>query len=74
MKEYSVKDFSAILRRNDWKYSHTTGSHAVYKKKKSVSISIPIIKKTVSKPLARRLIKEHGLVVEGKNNDIKRSG
>lgn len=66
MREYTVKEFSNIVEKNGWRFSHKTGSHAVYRKPNAPSISIPVVKKCVSMPLTKRLIKEHKLEVDRK--------
>lgn len=62
MKEYTVREFSKILKQNGWERSCINGSHAIYRKKGKTPIVVPVIRKCISMPLAKRLIKEHGLL------------
>lgn len=58
MKEYKTKDFIKLFERHGWELK-SKGSHFKYVKQGfELTISIPVHGKTISLPLARRLLKE----------------
>ena len=57
-KTYAKREFEALLKLNGYTYERCRGSHFIYKRGREI-ISIP---KNLNKMIARRLIKEKGLM------------
>lgn len=57
MKQYTYKEFSKILKNNDYYYKRCSGSHYIYYKNGN-HISVP---RNLNACIARRLIKENNL-------------
>ena len=64
MRQYTSREFIKIVEFNGFCYNRCNGDHAIYVNDKGRHISIP---KNLECVIARRLIKENGLVT-----DIKR--
>ena len=61
MKQWDVRDFIRMLEKNGYYYSRNNGSHSIYINKSGIHISVP---KKIRSVIARRLIKEHNLIIE----------
>lgn len=59
-KEYTFRDFRALLRRNGYVFDRYSGDHAIYTNDVN-TISIPFHGKEINRMLALRLIKENDL-------------
>jgi len=65
MQNYDLKDFRKILRNNGYERKRQRGSHEIWRneeKKDTVAITNKIT--GVNACIGRKLIKEHGLVIE----------
>lgn len=59
MQEYSPKKFVALLIQKGWYLDHKKSTHFTYAHPKSNKIiTIPVARKEISRPLAKRLLKE----------------
>ena len=58
MKQYTRKEFIAILKKNGFYYARYKGSHSIFINDKGRHISVPYNLECV---IARRLIKENNL-------------
>ena len=66
MKQYTERQFEKVLKKNGFKYERQgKGDHRVYMNSNGVHVSIPYSSggNVLSLPVARRLIKENGLIV-----------
>jgi predicted RNA binding protein YcfA (HicA-like mRNA interferase family) len=63
MKGFSPKSFIALLTENGWELSHHKSNHYTYRHpgKKNI-ITVPDHQGELSRPLAKRLLKEAGLL------------
>lgn len=59
-KEYTFREFRALLRRNGYVFQRYSGDHQIYSNDVN-TISIPFHGKNLNRMLALRLIKENGL-------------
>jgi len=60
MQDWSIKQFSKVLKQNDFFLDRVSGGHFVYVHADGRHISVP---KNIIGPMAKRLIKENNLIV-----------
>lgn len=58
-KVYTSREFATLLKKNGYRYDHSTGDHNIYRKD-GRHISFPA--KDLNRMVARRLIKEYNLI------------
>ena len=63
MIKYTRREFERILVTNGFVYIRQTGGHLIYKRNGNETCVIPQV---IQEPIAKRLIKEHKLMVNGK--------
>ena len=59
-KEYTFRDFRALLRKNGYVFQRNSGDHIIFSNDVN-TISIPFHGKEINRMLAQRLIKENNL-------------
>lgn len=59
-REYTFRDFRALLRQNGYVFQRCSGDHQIYSNDIN-TISIPFHGKNLNRMLALRLIKENNL-------------
>ena len=59
-KEYTFREFRALLRRNGYVFNRYSGDHVLFTNDVN-TISIPFHGKEINRMLAQRLIKENNL-------------
>ena len=59
-REYTFRDFRALLRRNGYVFQRHSGDHLIFTNDVN-TISIPFHGKEINRMLAQRLIKENNL-------------
>lgn len=59
-KEYTFRDFRALLRRNGYVFQRYSGDHIIFSNDRN-TISVPFHGKEINRMLALRLIKENNL-------------
>ena len=59
-KEYTFRDFRALLRRNGYVFQRYSGDHMIFSNDDN-TISVPFHGKEINRMLALRLIKENNL-------------
>ena len=62
-KEYTFRDFRALLRRNGYMFDRYSGDHVIFTNDAN-TISIPYHGKSLNRMLTLRLIKENNLKEE----------
>jgi predicted RNA binding protein YcfA (HicA-like mRNA interferase family) len=63
MISYKPREISSMIENNGWIYKRSNGSHRIYSKSGcNTNIVIPFGGKEVSLPMAKRLLKEAGVV------------
>lgn len=70
MKQYTQREFIRIVKNNGFQYNRHNGDHAIYVNDKGRHISIP---KNLECVIARRLIRESGLIIPEKKKGLKKS-
>ena len=63
MVKYTRREFERILIDNGFVFCRQSGGHRIYKRNDDETCVIPQV---IQEPIARRLIKEHRLVIRGK--------
>lgn len=59
MREYTPKEFIHILKENGWQLCRNNSNHITFRHPEFTNIvTVPCHQKTVSLPLAKRLLKE----------------
>lgn len=61
MRNYKLKDFKNVLKKNGYKSARMNGSHEIFERQDGDIISIPTSSNDICGPMAKRLIKEHNL-------------
>ena len=61
IKRYTVREFNHILIANGFTLKRQTGGHLIYKRNGKETCVIPQV---IQEPIAKRLIKEHKLVIK----------
>ena len=56
-KEFSIREFEQILKKNGFKFYRQKGDHLIYKRNSEMIV----ITKKLNKMIARRLLKEYHL-------------
>lgn len=69
MKRYTKHEFNKILVLNGFVLERQSGGHLIYKRDGTETCVIPQV---IQEPIARRLIKEHKLIVDRK--EIRKCG
>jgi len=65
MKGFSLKDLVQLLHKHNWVRARQTGSHITFQNvhtKKSITLTDHGKSKEICRPLAKRLLKEIGLL------------
>ena len=70
MKQYTQRGFIRIVKNNGFQYNRHNGDHAIYVNDKGRHISIP---KNLECVIARRLIRENGLIIPEKKKGLKKN-
>lgn len=60
MKQYSLRDFERILKKNGYRLDRTKGDHSTYVKENCNPITVPTVR--LKSVIVLRLIKENNLV------------
>ena len=63
MVKYTLREFERILIDNGFEFCRQTGGHRIYKRNDFETCVIPHV---LQEPIAKRLIKEHKLVLKRK--------
>ena len=63
MKRYTKFEFNKILISNGFVFERQSGGHLIYKRDGTETCVIPQV---IQEPIARRLIKEHKLILDRK--------
>jgi len=63
MKRYTKHEFNKILISNGFVLERQSGGHLIYKREGRETCVIPQV---IQEPIAKRLIKEHKLIVDRK--------
>ena len=63
MKRYTKFEFNRILISNGFVFERQSGGHLIYKRNGSETCVIPQV---IQEPIAKRLIKEHKLILNRK--------
>ena len=63
MKRYTKFEFNRILLSNGFVFERQNGGHLIYKRN---GVETCVIPQVIQEPIAKRLIKEHALVVDRK--------
>lgn len=58
-KEYTPREFVALLKRNGYEYDRSKGDHKMYRNKEGNTIAVTTTK--LNRMVAARLIKENNL-------------
>lgn len=61
MKDLSAKEFITLLKKNRFVYERTRGDHAIFKRNHEMAV-VNTCGRGFNKMIARRLIKQFGLV------------
>lgn len=69
MRQYTSREFIRIVKFNGFRYSRHSGDHAIYVNDKGRHISIP---RNLECVIARRLIRENGLIIPEKKKGLKK--
>jgi predicted RNA binding protein YcfA (HicA-like mRNA interferase family) len=64
MRQYTYLEMTKIVKRNGYEYARCTGDHCIYKRKDGNGTIVLTKKKHINPCIARRLIKEHNLIVD----------
>lgn len=64
MRQYTYLEMTKIVKRNGYKYSRCTGDHCIYKREDGSGTIVLTKKKHINPCIARRIIKEHNLIVD----------
>ena len=64
MRQYTYLEMTKIVKRNGYEYVRCTGDHCIYKREGGGGTIVLTKKKNVNPCIARRLIKEHDLIVD----------
>ena len=63
MQGYSPKEFVTILMSCGWELSHKNGTHHTYANPNNNRIiTVPMSRKEICRPLAKRLMKQAGII------------
>ena len=68
MIKYTRREFERILVTNGFVYVRQSGGHLIYKRNDNETCVIPQV---IQEPIAKRLIKEHGLIVRKEKRKCK---
>lgn len=60
MKQWTLKEFTKVLNKNDFRFTRYNGSHSIFINTIGKHISIP---KSMNATIIRRLIKENSLKI-----------
>jgi len=66
IKQWKSDEFCKMAIKNGFTFNRQTGSHLIYTNKDGRHMSIPL---NLNSLIAKRLIKENGLIVIGKKNN-----
>ena len=69
MVRYTRREFERILINNGFEFVRQSGGHLIYKRNDEETCVIPQV---IQEPIAKRLIKEHKLILDRK--EIKKCG
>ena len=58
MQNYNTNELKKVLTNNGYTPDRQKGSHVIYRKPGFNHVAIPVGKKTVSGPMAKRIIKQ----------------
>lgn len=64
MRQYTYLEMNKIVKSNGYEYVRCTGDHYIYKRKDGGGTIVLAKKKHINPCIARRLIKEHNLIVD----------
>lgn len=64
MRQYTYLEMTKVVKRNGYKYARCTGDHCIYKREDGSGTIVLAKKKHINPCIARRLIKEHNLIVD----------
>lgn len=64
MRQYTYLEMTKIVKRNGYEYARCTGDHCIYKREDGSGTIVLAKKKHINPCIARRLIKEHNLIVD----------
>ena len=69
MIKYTRREFERILINNGFEFVRQSGGHLIFKRRDEETCVIPQV---IQEPIAKRLIKEHKLILDRK--EIRRCG
>lgn len=64
MRQYTYLEMTKIVKRNGYGCARCTGDHFIYKREDGNGTIVLAKKKHINPCIARRLIKEHNLIVD----------